>query len=425
MPRHNRNIRINRIPAIIQFMLAAGLVFSFVNLPVSAADKTLLNDSWTDGNRTSTNLPTDSPTWIGQSSGNGSSSATPGALNFVLPTNSLKAWEYFTSNNSAPDGNQPHSAVTHLNVGDTLMASMTFTLTGTNATSTAKNFRFGLFLDPTDARVQSNSNSDSGGGTNPWSDATGYAIQIPINNSSTGGNPLQLEKRTNNSSGAVTSLLGDSTAYTTSGGGSSFAFADTTSYTAQLALKVVSLAQLDVTATILQDTNVLSTVTKSDTGTAFGGTSNAGSITVNGQVVSSSIYRDFDQLFLRNSSNAEVTGVTFTNWNVTLSSNPPAPIPGDLNRDGVFTADDIPAMLTALTDLSRYKSVNNVASDDDLKVLADLNGDGVVSNRDIQPLLDMAISSGFGSIAAVPEPATSALIATGLLVLPVFRRGKR
>src|SRR5690349_7404725 len=63
----------------------------------------LLNDTWADGNRNSTSLPTDSPTWIGQSTGNGSNSVSPGSLNFLLPTNSLKVWEYFTSDNSAPD----------------------------------------------------------------------------------------------------------------------------------------------------------------------------------------------------------------------------------------------------------------------------------------------------------------------------------
>src|SRR5574337_709254 len=63
----------------------------------------LLNDTWADADRTNTNLPTDSPTWIGQSSGNGSNSVSAGSLNFTLPTNSLKVWEYFTSDNSAPD----------------------------------------------------------------------------------------------------------------------------------------------------------------------------------------------------------------------------------------------------------------------------------------------------------------------------------
>src|SRR5438132_9409370 len=84
----------------------------------------ILNDTWADGNRSSTSLPTDSPTWIGQSSGNGSNSVSSGSLNFTLPTNSLKVWEYFTSDNTAPDTNQPHNSVTQLNVGDKLTTSV-------------------------------------------------------------------------------------------------------------------------------------------------------------------------------------------------------------------------------------------------------------------------------------------------------------
>jgi hypothetical protein len=64
--------------------------------PAAAHATVLLNDSFTDGDRTNTSLPTDSPVYIGQSTGNGSNSVSPGHLNFSLPTNSLKFWTYFT-----------------------------------------------------------------------------------------------------------------------------------------------------------------------------------------------------------------------------------------------------------------------------------------------------------------------------------------
>src|ERR1044072_3563215 len=84
----------------------------------------LLNDTWADADRTNTSLPNDSATRIGESAGNGTTTVTAGALNFAPPpTNSLKVWEYFTSDNSAPDGNQPHNSVTQLVVGDQMLMS--------------------------------------------------------------------------------------------------------------------------------------------------------------------------------------------------------------------------------------------------------------------------------------------------------------
>src|SRR5262245_16543208 len=158
---------------------AAGLFVSAV-APVLAASLchagVLLNDSWTDGDRSNTALPNDSATYVGVSTSDGGSLAVvPGALKNVMGTSSRKNWTYFTSDFSVPDGNLTHNAVTHLNVGDTLTASLTLTLpNGATSASTSKDFRFGLFLDPTDPRVQADVNSDGGGGTSPWQDETGY-----------------------------------------------------------------------------------------------------------------------------------------------------------------------------------------------------------------------------------------------------------
>jgi hypothetical protein len=49
-----------------------------------------------------------------------------------------------------------------------------------------------------------------------------------------------------------------------------------------------------------------------------------------------------------------------------------------------------------------------------------VNGDGSVTNSDIQSLLNQIAGAGSGSIAAVPEPSTAVLalvcLAAGLLV---------
>ena len=300
--------------AIACAVVAAGLTFGAT---ASAQTVSLLNDTWADGDRTSVNLPSNSPTWIGQSAGNGSNSVTPGALNFTLPTNSLKVWSYFTRDNSEPDGNQPHNSVTQIGVGDKLIASMTFNLPdGATAASTSKNFRVGLFFDPTDARVRSDTNSDGGGTTSPWQDGLGYLVQLPLNGTSSGNNPLQIGKRTTSN----TSLAGSSGAYTFAPtGGSSFALAGNTSYTAELILDMISATQTDVTARILDGTGaVISSLTVADTGTAFGGTAIPGGLLPGSQ----SVYTNFDQLFFRNSDNTQATRLTFTNWKVDLVTIP-------------------------------------------------------------------------------------------------------
>jgi hypothetical protein len=275
----------------------------------------LLNDTWADADRTNTSLPNDSATWIGQSAGNGTTTVTAGALNFSPPpSNSLKAWEYFTSDNSAPDGNQPHNSVTQLGVGQQLITSIDFQLEGVGAT-TGKNFRFGLFFDPTDARVQSDVNSDGGGGTAPWTDATGYAIQLPLSSASN-SNPLQIGKRTVSNS----SLLGSSGAFTFAPtGGGAYSMANDTTYTLQLKLDAISASQLDVTASLLQGNTVLATHSASDLGATFGGTAVAGALPGN-----NAIYTKFDQLFFRNSDNSQASSISFSNWKVELVVPEPA-----------------------------------------------------------------------------------------------------
>src|SRR5581483_5667709 len=92
--------------AVAGMMLAAG---------AHRANATvLLNDTWADGTRTNTNLPTDSADYAGLTAGPPAATLTaaPGKLAAVPGTSSYKLWTYFTSDLSAPDGNQPHNSVT-------------------------------------------------------------------------------------------------------------------------------------------------------------------------------------------------------------------------------------------------------------------------------------------------------------------------
>jgi hypothetical protein len=308
------------ISKINRSLFAAALA---VIVPSAAHAAVLLNDTFADGNRTSTSLPSDSAVYIGQSAGNGSNSVTPGHLNFVLPTNSLKIWTYFTSDQSAPDGNQPHNGVTTLGVGDTLVASTQFSMTGLTAT-TGKSFRFGLFFDPTDARVQSDVNSDGGGGTAPWTDALGYGIQLPLTTAAN-SSPFQIVKRTTSNS----SLLGSGSAFTNAPtGGSAYSMADGTIYTLTMALTEISASDMQVTVTLSDPNGVLATQTVHDTGTAFGGTAIGAGLLPGSQ----SIYTQFDQMFFRNSDATQATTLDFTNFRVDLTV---APEPASLAAFGL------------------------------------------------------------------------------------------
>src|SRR5690242_2167840 len=156
----------------------------------SAATITLLDDKLADGVAGNNNLPASSEQWFGGSTGAAYTvSAGKGALTYTTATNSTKLWTYFTSDQTAPNGLQPHNAVTHLNPGDVITQSLSFRIpTGATVSSVAgisTNLRMGLFLDPTDARVQSNTNSDGGGSTSPWQDATGYGLFFGVTNAAT------------------------------------------------------------------------------------------------------------------------------------------------------------------------------------------------------------------------------------------------
>ena len=97
-------------------------------------------------------------------------------------------------------------------------------------------------------------------------------------------------------------------------------------------------------------------------------------------------------------------------------------IHGDFNRDGQASPADIPAMLSALTDLNTYKS-QNALTDTQLAAIGDFNSSGTVTNVDIQGMLDFIASlPGAGSVAAVPEPGSLLLMCIGGISLVSVRR---
>ncbi len=94
----------------------------------------------------------------------------------------------------------------------------------------------------------------------------------------------------------------------------------------------------------------------------------------------------------------------------------------DINQDGNVNAADIPAFLTALTDLNKYKTQRGF-NDVQMITVADINFDDVVTNVDIQSLLDLVIArGGTGAAVGVPEPSTWMLLAIGALLAGMLRR---
>ncbi len=109
---------------------------------------------------------------------------------------------------------------------------------------------------------------------------------------------------------------------------------------------------------------------------------------------------------------------SYDNWIARFS---PVPVPGDFNRDGVVDAADISVMMSALVDLPDYMSTYDL-SPADLNTIGNLNGDGQITNADLQSLLNMLIC-GANQVQSVPEPtAFVLLLVSSLLGAAFFRR---
>jgi hypothetical protein len=95
-------------------------------------------------------------------------------------------------------------------------------------------------------------------------------------------------------------------------------------------------------------------------------------------------------------------------------------IPGDFNRDGKLSVADAQSMIGALSDLRRYETINGL-TDGQLLQIGDLDGDGLVTNADIQSLISL-LTTGVGNGSnnksiPVPEPAFAVLLAQALSVI--------
>jgi hypothetical protein len=78
---------------------------------------------------------------------------------------------------------------------------------------------------------------------------------------------------------------------------------------------------------------------------------------------------------------------------------------GDLNGDGQTGAADVGSLMTAFSDPTKYQSTAHL-SPAEFKTVADVNGDGVVNNLDVQALITLIANNHTGGGAFATSAAT-------------------
>lgn len=94
-------------------------------------------------------------------------------------------------------------------------------------------------------------------------------------------------------------------------------------------------------------------------------------------------------------------------------------IKGDYNLDGKLTNTDIQALISALTNLNLYQSTKGMSNEEYLAI-CDINGDGLVTTKDVQSLMNLLAgvpSATPPAISGVPEPSSFLLTAIGCILL--------
>ncbi len=206
----------------------------------------ILDDTWADGNRSNTSLPTNAA-WYASS---GSAlTATTGSMTLTLGSSAILAVSYFTTNAASP---------VQLTIGDTLLTTITFTFNGVAAENTSEGFRLGVYeFGSNRVSADFSSNSSQGGGVQ------GYALFQNMGTAFNSASPMDIRVRTNVTD---TSLLGSTGDYASLGTGpgntNNFGgFASGTSYTLQYAFQRTASNAMAITVSWLNPTNGATLVT--------------------------------------------------------------------------------------------------------------------------------------------------------------------
>ena len=269
---------------------------------LSSHAQILVNDTWADGNRTSSGPDgggIDSPWYF---AGTGASlTATVGNLNAVIPAGSASWVSYF-----APDASPVNLAA----AGDSLKISWNFTTGNIGSLNTSQNFRLALLDSPSGSIVSSDVAPASG------IYSGGYAMFMNMFTTLGNANPFQLKKRSNfassdqlSTSGNWGTALGNGATTGTHGYDSAMAY----SYTLMLTRN--ALSGIDIVSTMV------------------GGTLNgSGTATVSATDATPGTFT-FDTFSIRpSSSSSTADALNFTQFKVEFT---PAPEPSVLALSGL------------------------------------------------------------------------------------------
>jgi pectate lyase len=216
--------------ALFPAVLASALVLAAA--PSRAT--VLLDDTFADGTRNNTSLPTDAA-WYASS---GSSlTAAPGAMTLTLGSSAVLGVSYFTTNAASQ---------VSLGVGDTLAATITFTFNGVAPSNSSQGFRIAV-CDFGANRVSADFSSSSSQGAN----VQGYSVFQTMGAIFNNATPMDLRKRTTLTD---TSLLGTGSDWASLGTGpgntNAFpGFVNGKQYVLQLSLQRTDVNSLQFTAT--------------------------------------------------------------------------------------------------------------------------------------------------------------------------------
>src|ERR1017187_3781805 len=109
------------------------VISMLIGLAMPSHAVVILDDTWADGNRSNTSLPTNAA-WYASS---GSAlTATTGSMTLTIGGSAVLAVSYFTTNAATP---------VQLTVGDTLLTTITFVFNGVAAPNSSQGFRLGVY----------------------------------------------------------------------------------------------------------------------------------------------------------------------------------------------------------------------------------------------------------------------------------------
>jgi pectate lyase len=235
-----------------QFFRSFLVMVALVGYALPSHAVVILDDTWADGNRNNTSLPTNSA-WYTSSSG--SLTATSGSMTLGVPSSAILALTYFTTNATSP---------VQLGIGDTLVTTLNLSLTSVAAQNSSQGFRLGLFYFGSN-RVSADFSGNNGQGAG----VQGYALfgnmGVTFNNAS----PIGVMKRTNISDSALLGTSGDWTTLTNGPGNTSTfpGFASGSNYVLQITLQRTDTTSLAVTISWLNSGNGATLTTSyTDTG---------------------------------------------------------------------------------------------------------------------------------------------------------------